>query len=175
MKHWINYKSVIAIVCLLTVFFNTASAADKNGKCTKEYPCCDTITIPLHHSETILISAKQFFSYMSVSVKKGEVYNFRVVGQQNYKDWTVATTADGWDNKMLEWKIARNGKRLKTARCYELSAIIGVDTNSMFAIGKQLDRYSAISDGNLRFFVNDHKRFYWNNKGFLLLKITRVQ
>ena len=168
-----NLKRLLFTALLTAFVFYTLPAEAKGGKCSRRKPCYAVpITIALHQSETITISAKDFYSYMSVKVKKGEVYSFLVMGQYKYKDFMVRTTADGWNNGMLE-TFGKNGKRMKNAACFSLCGAIGKNEDNHFRIGSRLQNHTMKVDGNLHFFANDHKNFYWNNKGCLMVKITR--
>ena len=162
---------VIVIFILLSTYYNGVA---RNNRCTRCNPCyAAPITILPGQSDIILMYAEDFYSYMSVSVEKGEVYSFEVVRQYNYTDLAKATDADGWHNQMLKWKIARNGKRVDTAQCFVLCGAIGTKEDNLFSICKRRDNFTILATGNLHFFANDHKNFYWNNNGYLWIRVTR--
>lgn len=170
-QHLNKTRWIIAVIMLLSTYF---AASAKGNRCTKCNPCyAPPIIIPLHQSDIILMYAEDFYSYMSVSVQRGEVYSFKVVRQHEYVDFTEPSNADGWDNKMLEWKWFKKGKRVDTAKCYALCGAIGASECDLFSIGCCRNNFTIPATGNMHFFANDHKNFYWNNKGYLWIRVTR--
>jgi len=117
------------------------------------------------------IRAREYYSTVSIQVKKGSTYIIEVLPNQKWKDLTISSDADGFINKHLK----ENKKRVKGVKCFALCGTIGKHEENHFLIGSY-KRWTCERDGELFFFANDHRHwfFYLNNWGKIKIKITEI-
>lgn len=129
--------------------------------------------LQINQPQTIKIHAWDYYSRISLSVKKGEVYSFSVAKRPIWVDFFVPCNADGFHNPIL----ADRYKRLRGAKCFKLCGNFNKKEETNFAIGQELENYTIPEDGELYFFANDHRArfFYLNNWGRISLTINRIQ
>ena len=114
---------------------------------------------------TINVKSADYWTDSSVTVQKGDKYRFEATGK--WTDWFITTTADGYKNFIYEL-FARNPK----APMFSLNGAVG-RSKPYFFIGTN-KVITMPASGKLSFFANDINHTYWNNKGSISLKITKV-
>lgn len=115
------------------------------------------------------ILARDPYSTEYLPVKKGERYKFYVNSCEKWVDSFVTCDANGFNNILLPDRF----KRVRGEKCFKLCATMNQDDKGAFAIGKERI-WTAPQDGNVYFFANDAKWFYWNNKGSIKVNIERL-
>lgn len=131
--------------------------------------------LPLNEPRQLTIIANEFYSTDFLEVSPGEVYDFSSPAKPKWKDLFIPATADGCWNPLL----FKNQKRVPGERCFKLCGSYGnSNDDNIFVIGSNLPGYTVTQAGHIHFFANDHKDrerkwFYENNKGFILLNVTR--
>lgn len=142
----ITVMSMLLLVILLAVML-------------KRKPCNFT------QSWVITVNAKPYWTDSVIQVQKGERYSFEATGK--WTDWFVKTTADGYKNIFYE-PFTRNPE----APMFSLNGAVGHDKPYFFIGTKNVITMPA--SGKLSFFANDITGTYWNNKGSLQLKVTKM-
>ena len=130
------------------------------------------MTLEINQTAVVKVKASKKHSANPVlHVKKGEVYRFEVPSGQCWYDMGIPSKSSGYKNIFLSiWS-----KRVPSAKCFTLCGTVGKDENHHFAIGSGLEKYVPVTDGDLYFFANDNKHFYWNNWGSLNVEVSRIQ
>ena len=123
-------------------------------------------------SITLQLFAADFYSRESIAVAPGQVYQVEVLPNQYWTDWWKKSDASGFNNPLANlW-----GKRVKKTKCFTLCGVYDKNESTGFAIGLQKEIVvSAPSASVLYFFANDSKNYYSNNKGSIMVKITRTK
>src|SRR5438067_1289894 len=120
-------------------------------------------------SATVLVDSAACYSADELAVTAGEQYEFSCDPGEPWNDWWVKPNADGYSNPLASlW-----GQRLRGAKCFCLCGAYDEDDRTAFAIGSRL-QLTAAQSGKIRFFANDARHFYFNNKGALHLTIKRI-
>ena len=118
--------------------------------------------------KTVLIYSGKFWNDTSIEIRMGEEYIFEAEGK--WKDWMLEQDADGYKNWYMN--IYNNLKRSKKNKWFSLMG--SLDKRDLFLIGKS--KQILFKKGGLLYcFANDVCGFYWNNSGYVTLKITRVK
>ena len=127
----------------------------------------------VNESMFLAVRARDLVTDSHLEVEKGELYDFRVPPGISWVDLIVRCGADGYDNAYMRLFAAT--KRVREARWFELCGRIGDDDRDSFAIGQELPGFVMPRSGQLGFFANDNRQFYWNNFGAIPLLIHRVR
>jgi hypothetical protein len=114
------------------------------------------------------VYSKPVWNETDIEVKNGETYLFSASGE--WTDWYIISDAKGYD--MNHMNSFRKYRRSPENKWFALMASVDKSDNG-FLIGK----YAVIKiteTGRMFLFANDVKGFYFNNKGFLTVKIKRI-
>jgi len=114
------------------------------------------------------IYSERIWNETGIEIHDGDEYLFEASGE--WKDLWKKTDADGYSNFYMslynKFKRSKNNKWL---------ALIGsLDKTDSFLIGIH-NQILFKKKGMLFCFANDILNFYWNNSGFVTLRITRVK
>lgn len=151
---WILVSFLSIIVILLLV-------ARHRSECYS-----DGRSLRVGESSSMTVNSASYWNDSVVRVKKGERYLLEASGK--WTDWFITTTADGYSNWFYE-HLTRNPK----APMFSLVGSVAKKPGSDFFVGVKKEMAMTL-DGQLSFYANDITHFYWNNKGSLQLKITRL-
>jgi len=66
-------------------------------------------------------------------------------------------------------------RRVPEAKWFQLIATIGRSAKARIVVGSSLTDFLPPFPGRLYFFANDLPWMYWNNKGMLAVRVTRIQ
>lgn len=128
--------------------------------------------LALNDSIAIRVQADKLFGGDTVlSVNEGEEYDFEVAQSEHWTDWRKKTDADGFWNPFLIFST----KRIEGVRCFTLCGTIGKNEFNHFSIGSERRNFPVPTSGDLYFFPNDSIKHYGNNKGSIVVKVTRVK
>ena len=103
-------------------------------------------------------------------LSKDKCYRFIATG--TWIDWYIATDAKGYESNFL--KPLEKFRRYPQAKWFSLIGAIDKDKSTLFDIGHLIENnetYIATANGTLYCFANDVPIAYWNNKGFITLKV----
>lgn len=150
--------------------------------------------------EIIEICACRPWNRSGITVVKGQEYKFQIVESgEEWLDGTIKSTPEnGWDDRFynnLVGSLASPLKRSNEANWYALIGTIDKNDRGSFsvfakAMNSSEDKSQRVSNeslsrewgpiemtetGQLYFYANDMKGRYFNNKGSLRLKISRIR
>jgi hypothetical protein len=108
-----------------------------------------------------------------IQVQAGEVYDFRVPPGARWVDLVFHTGPEGYSNAYMS--LLSRTKRVSGAPWFALCGRVGEDDRNAFIIGRELVGHAMTESGELAFFANGNRHFYWNNFGAIPLLITRVR
>ncbi len=135
------------------------------------------------------------FNPSGILVQTGQRFSFEVNPNQKWKDKKIDCNANGWIadeqfNFIKAWGFERSEpfRRMKDENWFKLIGVIEdmddeddvqIEKQRAFAIGTQLDEYSANANGEIYTYANDIKQYglldlYTNNTGFVDIKVTRL-
>jgi len=122
-------------------------------------------------SETI-IDAHKYWNATGIYLEIGASYKFEVQGEQFWYDAKIRSDADGYTKPWLRW--AEMFRRKPNENWFSLIGNIGQSGKQEFLIGKKLEKHKATSSGELFCYANDVPIMYFNNRGTLIVTITRL-
>ncbi len=118
---------------------------------------------------TLIINARDVYSSEQIAVEKDEKFELVCAGKQRWKDWFISSGPDGYFNFFAGlW-----GLRVKPVKCFCLCGAYNKQDRGAFPVGSYCALTTA-QPGNLSFFANDSKGFYFNNKGKVKLEVKRI-
>jgi hypothetical protein len=124
-------------------------------------------------SKSFVVEAAKFWNPSGIALKAGSTYDVRVEGDQTWTDWYVVAGPDGYTLEALRpWDY---WKRVPSQNWFKLTGTISRDEKSPIPIGKALTNFSPNTSGELVCFANDIPWMYWNNRGSISVKVTRVK
>lgn len=181
-------KNILIILKLLVaaILFNLSGCAAFHPE-TCEESCCESSeeNPPFkfdneHPTTTIEICACKPWNKSGIMVNKNEKYFFKVKKIiEPWQDGIIrANPHDGWSEGKFFGFLISPMKR-SSARWYQLVATIGKSDDAAF---EPLDYFSekepfeVKTEGSqeLYFYANDADLRYFNNRGLLLLEITKI-
>jgi len=119
---------------------------------------------------SLTITASDEFPDTKIAVTAGEVYMFTCAESQGWTDWYRKSGPNGFFN-FFAW-IA--GLRVKGVKCFCLCGAYNDDyKNKSFPIGTE-KKVAINESGTLCFFANDAPGHYGNNKGSVIMNVTRL-
>ena len=122
----------------------------------------------------ISVYANNRWNDSGVDVVSGQIYTFCVPASEKWIDSRTICGADGfasnWQMRPLELF-----RRAPEANWFRLIATIGRSTKRRIAVGSRLTDFLPPFPGRLYFFANDVPWMYWNNKGVIAVRVTRIQ
>lgn len=182
--------TVHRIVGLLMLFvtFSTAGCQmiRKPDNCDHEPRCelDDGATVQwrepaIGESREVLICACSPWNASGITVREGQHYAFDITEVRDWTDGTVTSHPTlGWQGgsyRALGFMISFL-KRSDRAPWYALIGTVGRDDETSFAvIERSAGTVTIHQSGPLYFYANDMRGRYHNNRGTLVLRITRNQ
>jgi hypothetical protein len=124
-----------------------------------------------HH---VCVYANRLWNDSGIDVLSGQIYTLTVPSCERWIDSRKICSADGYASSRLmrPWEFLR---RAPEANWFQLVGTIGRSTKARIAVGSSLTDFLPPFPGRLYFFANDLPWMYWNNKGALALRVTRIQ
>lgn len=127
--------------------------------------------LEVNRTQTAPIKASEYWNHTKIYLEATAIYLLEVQGQQVWHDAWIRTDADGYTNQWLRW--AELLRRSPNDKWFALIGNINQSTIHTFLIGKRTKYQSTVS-GELLCYANDVPFMYWNNRGQLLLTVTRL-
>jgi len=135
------------------------------------------------NSKELYVMANVKFNQTGVLVDKGEKYSFKIDVKQKWYDASIECTPKGWTrkNKSLSllqkpiiWFMEDNRRHPK-AKWFEIIGTINRNDIDNFKILDHISKteYSPTAKGELYLYANDLESKYGNNRGTIMLTITR--
>jgi hypothetical protein len=150
--------------------------------------------LDLGKSRQVTVNPREKFNISDILVDPQCAYTIQFDSQATWVDLSIICTAAGWPDKLpdnkpgildnVNWAVLNsyvfsNFKRVKNANWFELVACVNYDLDTAVAAGQ--GQYGEANFpwhpqefGRLSLFANDAESKYDNNKGTLLVTITRV-
>ncbi len=135
-------------------------------------------------SREVTVYANQKFSRSGVLLQKGGEYFFQISGNHTWNDGGIDCGPAGWDRSSVSKgfqeiliRLKEDERRYPKAKWFEVIGAIGKSDLHLFQILKFQDvshTYKSLISGEFYAFANDLDRFYFNNMGFIKLKVQRV-
>lgn len=122
-------------------------------------------------SINVEIRAREKWNDTGVQVSAGESYLFAATGQ--WDDASHTCGPDGYPSPNFILRAAERLRRVPAAPWFALIGAVNQDSATTFFIGKGITR-AFNGNGSLSCFANDVSFMYWNNRGSVELKITRI-
>lgn len=135
-------------------------------------------------TQTAKVYANRKYNRSGVLLEKDAQYLFRVPEGQVWYDASIGCDENGWDRdgqelgmRELFIKLSEGRRRHPKARWFELIGTVGLNDENRFRVIKHTGADAAFSpkaEGELYFFANDLDRMYGNNRGFIVVNVTRI-
>lgn len=113
------------------------------------------------------IRAAERYNATGILVTAGQ--SIRVEASGEWTDWSVVTTAAGYEKILL--RPFAPLRRVRSAPWFSLCGSVGASDAHLFAFEADGTTVAPAS-GPLYLFANDIWFMYWNNKGSLLVTVT---
>ena len=136
-------------------------------------------------SKEVTIYANQKYSQTGVVLEKGGEYYFQIPGNQSWNDAGIDCGPAGWDRTTAAFgmqevfmRVKQDARRYPQAKWFEVIGAVGKNDGNLLQILNYQDvshPYKALCEGELYAFPNDLDRAYYNNMGFIKLRIQRVK
>jgi len=143
-------------------------------------PSALPLELAVGESHTCEVLAESKYNWSGVGLKAGASYSFFVPEDDTWDDASITCGPAGWESEQLPWykegivKAFEKRRRLKGANWFALIGALGDEDIELFLIGDKAEPYKAPHDAELYLFANDLPSKYHNNKGSLLVTITRT-
>ena len=131
-------------------------------------------SIEVGHTAYVCVYANKPWNDSGLDVISGQIYNFTVPAGETWSDSGKICGADGYRSDLLmrPWDAFR---RVPEAKWLQLIGTIGRSIKARIIVGPSLTDFLPPFPGRLYFFANDLRWMYWNNKGMLAVRVTRIQ
>ncbi|OQW42584.1 MAG: hypothetical protein A4S08_11510 [Proteobacteria bacterium SG_bin4] len=161
----------------------------KEGECEQNGAMCKLASNPTRSLKKdepveIQICACSFWNNSGIKVNEGEEYKFEVANiSQCWQDNnTISDPRIGWTENSAFHKFLRlifeGHTRTNVTDIYALVGTVGQNEKNAFAVlnyDRDPIKIMTGKDEELFFFANDRVGYYYNNKGVLNLRITKVK
>jgi hypothetical protein len=132
------------------------------------------VSMKIGETRYVCVHANNPWNDSGIDVISGQIYNFTVPTGETWTDSGKICGANGYRSDLLmrPWEAFR---RAPEAKWLQLIGTIGRTVKARIAVGASLRDFLPPIRGRLYFFGNDLRWMYWNNKGMLAIRVTRVQ
>lgn len=130
--------------------------------------------IDVGHTAYVCVYAGERWNDSGIDVVSGQIYNFTVPAGETWTNSRKICGAEGYPSDLLmrPWEAFR---RVPEAKWLQLIGTIGRSVRARTVVGPSLRDFLPPLPGRLYFFANDLPWMYWNNKGMLAVRVTRIQ
>jgi hypothetical protein len=151
-------------------------------KLEQHYPIQELKSLSQGESFSFAVLADARINHSGVRLETGKKYQFIVSPDDTWTDGDIVTNARGWTvDKQFSWlrkqliNHSESSQILPEANWFELIGEILISSNEsvLFRIGDG-GYYTASHTGELSACANDLPLMYWNNSGYIWLKVLRV-
>ncbi len=143
-------------------------------------PSAQSLGLTVGESHTCEVLAESKYNWSGVGLRAGASYTFTVPEGDTWDDASITCSPAGWKSDQLPWykkgivEAFDKRRRLKDANWFALTGALGDEDKELFLIGDKADPYVAPHGADLYLFANDMPSKYGNNKGSLMVTITRT-
>ena len=132
-----------------------------------------SLSIRVGHTAHVCVYANQRWNDSGIDVFPGQIYNLATPAGESWAGSKICS-ADGYQSDLLmrPWEVFR---RAPEAKWLQLVGTIGRSIKARIVVGSSLTDFLPPFTGRLYFFANDLPWMYWNNKGVLAVRVTRIQ
>lgn len=127
----------------------------------------------LGETASVCVRADTRWNDSGIDLVPGCDYSFIVPNGETWTDWTEACGPDGYKSTPL-LRFWEEFRRVREADWFTLIGTIGRSARPPIIIGSKLLNFPPPYPGRLYLFANDVWCMYWNNKGQIDLKVTRI-
>lgn len=122
----------------------------------------------------VCVRANQLWNDSGIDVISGQIYTLTVPAGERWIDSRKICDANGYSSNqiMRPWEFFR---RAPEAKWFQLIGTIGRSPKARIVVGSRLTDFLPPFPGRLYFFANDLPWMYWNNRGMLAVRVTRLQ
>jgi len=132
--------------------------------------------------ESVTVFANQLYNHSGLMLEKGATYRFSVAPNQKWKDGKVDECGpEGWNRDSEQLGFSEIGialmepfRRVPDADWFCLCGCIK-DDDYTFEIGKGPVEVELQRSGEFMPFANDHRRYYGNNEGKIVITVERLK
>ena len=136
-----------------------------------------TAHLAVNESRTLRIRAHPYLNHAELFVFPGETYAIAPKKGQRWVDWFIRCGPEGY-----QWSWTDRFKsqlRNPNAQFFALMVTVADDDGASQPVTTHehstLDRFEPMQRGELTFFANDIKGWYWNNWGAIEVQVTRIR
>lgn len=122
----------------------------------------------------VCVYADKPWNDSGIDVICGQSYNFTVPASETWIDSEKICGADGYASTWL-MRHYEFSRRAPEAKWFQLIGTVGRSIKARVVVGSSLTDFLPPFPGRLYFFANDLPWMYWNNKGMLAVRVTRIQ
>jgi hypothetical protein len=119
------------------------------------------------------VCARSKWNDTGIHLVPGGLYRFAVDEGNVWDDMTKRASADGYDSPTSLHRLSELLRRAPQARWFALIGALDRRPSTQFVIGS-LSTLPAAAAGELTCFANDLPFMYWNNRGGIILTVTRL-
>jgi len=172
----------LAGFCALAAGLSSCVSADKQPVMFpipygRESPATTAGPIKLARGESILaeVYSRNPQGHTGIAVAAGERYSFATLPGENWVDFYIGCSADGYQSHPFfsPQELAKKDKILPDQNWFVLCGDINHVKNDPFPIGTRCD-HTMRESGELILFANDATFAYGNNWGAVWVLITRI-
>lgn len=126
----------------------------------------------------IFVNAKSRWNATGISFEQDAIYKIEVVTNNNKQptwfDASIETNAEGWESPQNSlFSFFEFARRREQENWFHLIGVTVGKSEHTFSIGTGII-HKAVHDGEFCSFANDSSFTYWNNRGSLPVRITRL-
>ncbi len=145
-------------------------------------PSALPVELGVGQSHRCEVLAKPKYNWSGVRLVEGASYICTVAKDDTWKDGKVRDCGPGgWKSDELPWyqegivQFAERFRRLPDVNWFALVGALGDEDDELFLIGDKREPFTAPRDVDLYLFANDMPSKHDNNKGTLMVTITRTK
>lgn len=130
------------------------------------------------HTSTVHSELK--YNWSGIELQEGHQYEFKVNGDQIWKDGGIECGPDGWQSEQLPWykeeivEVLEKRRRHLKANWFEIIGALGDEDDVLLRILSEDRIYTALKTAELYYFANDLDSKYGNNSGSIQVTVRRL-
>ncbi len=119
----------------------------------------------------VKVYARKKLNRTGLFVNSGEKYLIKDLNTSKWIDILIKCDANGFKLNLSNHKL-----RMPAQNYFYLGAQIGENQHNLIPIGKlyETEPITIPESGELMLFANDNPHFYWNNFGFIEVRIIKI-
>jgi hypothetical protein len=128
--------------------------------------------LQLGESRGTRVNAACYWNASGIELEKGALYSLDVAAGERWSDGRIDTDSRGYERWWLA--VFRPFRRVPSAAWFALIGTVGSQLAERCVVGKSCE-WLAPATGELVCFANDVPIMYWNNRGSILLTVTKLK